>query len=74
MRDVKFEDRLREVGRESFKKVTTSFGGERNHKAESCRNMVADLVHSCKVTDCYTSLKVHFLDSHLDFLQKILGL
>jgi len=38
-----------------------------NHKAENYRDMVADLVQSCKATGFSMSLKVHFLDPHLDF-------
>jgi hypothetical protein len=35
--------------------------------------MVADLAQSYKAMGCYTSLKVHFLDSHLDFFPENLG-
>jgi hypothetical protein len=38
-----------------------------------CCDMVADLVQSYKVMGCYMSLKVHFLDSHLDFFPENLG-
>jgi hypothetical protein len=48
----------------SFKNVTTSFLG--NHKAENYPDMVADLVQSYTAMECNMSLKVHFLDSHLD--------
>jgi len=37
------------------------------HKAEKCRDVAADLVQSYKAMGCNMSLKVHFLDSHLDF-------
>jgi hypothetical protein len=56
----------------SFKNVTTNFLG--NHKAEHYRDMVADLVQSYKVPGCNMSLKVHFLDSHLDFFPENLGI
>jgi hypothetical protein len=49
----------------SFKNVRTNFLG--NYKAENYRDMVADLVQSYKPMGCNMSLKVHFLDSHLDF-------
>ena len=39
-----------------------------NHKAEKYLNMAADLVQSYKAIGCNVSLKVHFLDSHLEFL------
>jgi hypothetical protein len=55
----------------SFKNVTTSFLG--NHKAENYCDMVADLVKSYKAMGCNTSLKVHFLDSQLDFFPENLG-
>jgi hypothetical protein len=49
----------------SLKNVTTNFMD--NHKAEDYRDMVADLVQSYKSMGYNTSLKVHFLDPHLDF-------
>ena len=49
----------------SFKTVTNSFMV--THKAEKCRDVAADLVQSYKAMGCNMSLKVHFLDSHLDF-------
>jgi hypothetical protein len=36
-------------------------------KAEKYRDMVADLVQPYKVMGCNMSLKVHFLDCHLEF-------
>ena len=53
------------------KNVTTSFLG--NHKAENNRDMVADLVQSYKAVECNMSIKVHFLDSHLDFFPEDFG-
>ena len=44
-----------------------------NHKAENCRDMVVDLVQSYKATGCSMSLKVHFLDCHLDFFPENLS-
>jgi hypothetical protein len=55
----------------SFKYVTINFLG--NHKAENYRDMVADLVQSYKAMGCNVYLKVHFLDSHLDFFPKKSG-
>ena len=74
IQDVNFEDQLSEVEKaawKSFKNVTAKFLG--NHKAENCRDMVADLVKSYKAMGCNMSLKVHFLDSHLDFFPQNLG-
>ena len=56
---------------EILKNVTTSFLG--NHKAENYHNMVADLSQSYKPKRCNMSLKMHFLDSHLDFFPENLG-
>jgi hypothetical protein len=48
-----------------IQKITTNFLG--NHKAENYRDMVADLEKSYKAVGCNVSLKVNFVDSHLDF-------
>jgi hypothetical protein len=56
---------VEEAAWKSFKNVTTNFLG--NDKAENYCDMVADLVQSYKAMGCNMSLKVHFLDSHLDF-------
>ena len=72
--DVKFEDQLSEVERaawKSFQNVTTHL--LKNHKAENYCDMVADLVQSHKAMRRNMSLKVSFLDSHLDFLPENLG-
>jgi len=44
-----------------------------SHKAEKCRDVVVALVHSYKAMGCNMSLKVHFLDSHLDFFPENIG-
>jgi hypothetical protein len=74
LQDVKYEDQLSEVENaawKSFKNVTTNFCGY--HNAENYRGMVADFVPSYKATGCNMSLKVHFLDCHLDFFPENLG-
>jgi hypothetical protein len=53
------------------KRVNTNFGG--NHKTENYRDMMADLVKSYKSMGCNMSLKVHFLDSHIDCFPENLG-
>ena len=63
---------MERAARQSFKNVTTSFFGG-NHKKESDRDLVADLVKSYKAMGCDMSLGVHFLDSHLDFFPENLG-
>jgi hypothetical protein len=50
---------------EIIQKIATIFLG--NLKAGNNRDMVADLVQSYKAMGCNMSLKVHFVDSHLDF-------
>jgi hypothetical protein len=52
---------------QAFKNVTKSFLG--NRKAENYHETVSDLLTAYKVM----SLKVHFLDSHLDFFPENLG-
>jgi hypothetical protein len=56
---------------QSFKNVTESFLG--SHKAEKYREIVSDLLTTYKAMGCNMSLKVHFLDSHLDFFPENLG-
>jgi hypothetical protein len=55
----------------SLKNVTTSFWG--NYKAENNGDKVADLVESHKALGFNMSLKLHFLDSHLDFFPENLA-
>jgi hypothetical protein len=55
----------------SIKNVTKSFLG--NHKAENYHETVSDLLTAYKPMGCNMSLKVHFLDSHLDFYPENLG-
>jgi hypothetical protein len=52
-----------------FKNITTNFLG--NHKAEKYRDMTADLVQFHKAVGCKMYLKVHFLDSCLDFSENL---
>jgi hypothetical protein len=44
-----------------------------NHKAENYNEIVSDLLTAYKAMGCSMSLKVHFLDSHLDFFPENLG-
>jgi hypothetical protein len=44
-----------------------------NHKAENYHEIVSDLLTAYKAMGCNMSLKVHFLDSHLDFFPENLG-
>jgi hypothetical protein len=56
---------------QAFKNVTKSFLG--NQKAEKYHEIVSDLLTAYKAMGCNMSLKVHFLDSHLDFFPENLG-
>jgi hypothetical protein len=56
---------------QAFKNVTNSFLG--NHKAENYHEVVSDLLMTYKAMGCNMSLKVHFIDSHLDFFPENLG-
>jgi hypothetical protein len=51
--------------------VTKSFLG--NHKAENYHEIERDLLTAYRATGCKMSLKVHFLDSHVDFFPENLG-
>ena len=44
-----------------------------NQRAESIHDMVAEHVQFYKAMGCNISLKVHFLDYHLDFFPENLG-
>jgi len=49
----------------SFKRICKDF--LRNHKAANYQDVVQDLLTSYKAMGCNMSLKIHFLESHLDF-------
>jgi len=55
----------------SFKRIGKDFLG--NHKAANYHAVVQDLLTSYKAMGCNMSLKIHFLESHLDFLPANLG-
>jgi hypothetical protein len=68
IKDEQFEEQLDEMGKaawQTLNNVTISFLG--NHKAENYHEIVSDLLTAYKAYGCNMSLKVHFLDSHLDF-------
>jgi len=70
--DKQFDEDLNEAERNawlSFKKICMDFLG--NHKAANYRDVVQDLLPSYKAMGCNMSLKIHFLESHLDFFKKI---
>ena len=55
----------------SFKRICKDFLG--NHKAANYPDVVQDLLTSYKAMGCNTSLKIHFLESHLDIFPENLG-
>ena len=66
--DKQFDEDLNETERNaclSFKRICKDFLG--NHKAANCQDVVQDLLTSYKAMGCNMSLKIHFLESHLDF-------
>lgn len=55
----------------AFKAVVTNFLG--NVKAENYKEIVSELLNAYKEMGCNMSLKIHFLDSHLDFFPENMG-
>ena len=67
MQDKQFDEDLNETGRNawlSFKRICKNFSG--NHKTANYQDVVQDLLTSYKAMGCNMSLKIHFLESHLD--------
>jgi len=72
--DKQFDEDLNETERNawlSFKRICKDFLG--NHKAANYQDVVQDLLTSYKAMGCNMSLKIHFLESHLDFFPENLG-
>jgi len=68
MQDKQFDEDLNETERNtwlSFKRICKDFLG--NHKAANYQDVVQDLLTSYKAIGCNMSLKIHFLESYLDF-------
>ncbi|GBN17364.1 hypothetical protein AVEN_149643-1 [Araneus ventricosus] len=55
---------------ESFKIVITSFLG---NKKDPNYKSIEEMIKNFKILGCSMSLKVHFLDSHLDYFPENLG-
>jgi hypothetical protein len=73
-RDEMFEDMLSQVEKSawrSLKNVVQNFLG--NFKASNYHDIVGELLNSHKDMGCNMSLKMHFLDIHLDFFPENLG-
>jgi len=74
MQDKQFDEDLNETERNawlSFKRNCKDFLG--NHKTANYEDVVQDLLTSYKAMGCNVSLKIHFLESYLDFFPENLG-
>ncbi|GBM96270.1 hypothetical protein AVEN_173037-1 [Araneus ventricosus] len=74
MKNENFETKMETNERkawESFKLVFTSFLG--NKKDPNYKYIVEEMIKNFTILDCSMSLKVHFIDSHLDYFPKNLG-
>ena len=50
---------------QAFRMIVERFLG--NHRRDDCAMVVSNLIESYAKLGCRTSLKLHFLHSHLDF-------
>ncbi|GBN21828.1 hypothetical protein AVEN_154346-1 [Araneus ventricosus] len=74
MKNENFETKMETNERkawESFKLGITSFFG--NKKNPNYKSIVEEVIKNFKILGCSMSLKVHFLDSHLDYFPENLG-
>jgi hypothetical protein len=74
MKDEDFERSLNESEKAawtSFQKVVKNFLG--NTKAENYEDMISELIENYRALRCNMSLRMHFLDSHLDFFPQNRG-
>jgi len=74
MQNKQFDEDLTETERNtwlSFKRICKNFLG--NHKAANYQDVVQNLLTSYKAMGCNMSLKIHFLESHLDFFSRKSG-
>jgi len=74
IQDKQFDEDLNETERNawlSFKRICKDF--LRNHKAAKYQDVVQDLLTTYKAMGCNMSLKIHLLESHLDFFPENLG-
>lgn len=73
-KDPNFEAVLNKVelnAWQSFKNVEKGFLG--NKKEENYKDLVETMIKNYKAQGCNMSLKIHMMDSHLDFFPKNLG-
>ena len=74
MQDKQLDEDLNETERNAwllFKRIYKDFLG--NHKAVNCQDVKQDLLTLYKTMGCNMSLKIHFLETHLDFFPENLG-
>ena len=74
MQDKQFDEDLNETDQNawlSFQRICKDFLG--NHKAANFQDVVQDLLTSYKAMGFNISLRIHFLESHLDFFPENLG-
>jgi len=74
MQEKQFDEELNETERNtwlSFKRICKDFVG--NHKAANYQDVVQDLLILYKAMGWNMSLKIHFLESHLDFFPENLS-
>jgi len=74
IQDKEFDEDLNETERNawlSFMRICKDFFV--NHKAAKYQDAVQDLLTSCKAMGCNMSLKIHFLESHLNFFPENLS-
>jgi hypothetical protein len=74
MKDQYFERSLNECEKaawRSFQKVVKNFLG--NKKAENYEDKISELIENCRALRCNMSVKMHFLDSNLDFFPQNRG-
>ena len=74
MQDTQFYEDLNETERNawlSFKRICKDCLA--NHKAENHQDVVQDPLTSYKAMGSNMSLKIHFLETHLDFFPENLG-
>jgi len=74
LKDEQFEKKMTSVEKaawRSFREVTQKFLG--NRKDADYRNIVKQMVNDFKNLGCLMNLKIHFLDSHLDYFPENLG-
>jgi len=55
----------------NFQEVVENFLG--NHKSQDYEDVVADMIKYFEKLECLMSVKLHFLNSHLDYFPKNLG-